>query len=109
MITYELNWSLEGRLFDKAWCWTILQALNDCNAEHGAFFAEPVYQRFVEYRSCILELRARTEAGELLSAESVAVLAQISRGSDKKSGLATELKDGLGAYVSSYLQARTIA
>src|ERR1700674_5045514 len=77
IITYDLNWVLEGRPLDRNWVDTFLKTLNECNAEHGALFAEPVYQRFCEYHACLLDLRRRTGEGEILKEEHLSGLIRV--------------------------------
>jgi hypothetical protein len=108
MISYDLNWVLENRPLDREWADSFLKTLNECNAEHGVLFAEPVYQRFTEYRACVLELRRRTGEGEILKEQDLNALIRVSAGTKERSGLGTELKDGLGAYLPTYLEARSV-
>ena len=104
MITYDLNWNLEKRPLDGAWGDAFLRELNACNAQHGVFFAQPVYLCFVEYRKSLLELHRRASAGEVLQPADLNTLVKISIGEPGRAGLATALKDGLGAYLPDDLQ-----
>jgi hypothetical protein len=105
MIKYDLNWNLERRPINLEWTAAFLRELNTCNAKHGVFFAEPVYRRFVEYREALVALHQRATASEPLTPEDVSQLVRIAVGENNRPGLATALKDGLGAYLSDHLWA----
>jgi hypothetical protein len=105
LITYDLNWALEGKQPDRNWVAIFLRELNECNAEHGVFFSESVYIRFVEYRLCLANIAQRSREGGEVSQEDINRLADLAKGTDETPGLATALKDDLGSYVRIHLQA----
>ncbi|MGA2168844.1 MAG: hypothetical protein ABSG62_11575 [Terracidiphilus sp.] len=104
-ITYDLNWMLEGKKPDQNWVAEFLHELNECNADHGVFFSQSVYLRFVEYRACLADIAQRSRNGEEISLRDVDRLVALAAGTDGKPGLATALKDDLGSYVRIHLQA----
>jgi hypothetical protein len=99
MISHGLNWRLEGKPVDASWADGFLEDLNACNAAHGAFFSQAVYEKFFAYRSCLLEIRRRAGSGEPLGERDLLVLEAIASGVDGQPGLGTVIKDDLGSYV----------
>jgi hypothetical protein len=104
LITYDLNWRLEGKTLDGDWSAAFLRKLNTCNAEHGVFFSESVYKPFVEYRACLVDIVERSRKTQEISEQEVQRLATLSTGTAGRPGLATALKDDLGSYVRIDLQ-----
>lgn len=107
LITYDLNWQLEGKEPDKQWSADFLRELNACNAEHGVFFSQAVYARFVEYRGCLVGIAERARSSGQVSLDDVQRLATLAAGSPDSPGLATALKDDLGSYIRIHLQVGT--
>jgi hypothetical protein len=104
IITYDLNWKLEGKHADAQWSMVFLRELNACNAEHGVFFSESVYTRLVEYRACLVGIAERARASGEVSEDDLQRLATLSAGKPNTPGLATALKDDLGSYIRIHLQ-----
>jgi len=104
MITYDLNWLLERKQLDRSWAAEFLRELNVCNAEHGVFFSQPVYERFVEYRACLAGIVEGSRISGEISMPEVERLANLAKGTNGHPGLATALKNDLGSYVRINLQ-----
>jgi len=104
IITFDLNWLLEGKSVDAKWSSAFLRELNSCNAEHGVFFSQSVYEHFVKYRRCLVEIDTRARAGQSITHEDLGKLEQLSAGANHQPGLATALKDDLGSYISHNLR-----
>jgi hypothetical protein len=104
IITYDLNWSLEGKQADHPWITEFLHELNECNSDHGVFFSESVYTHFNEYRACLVEIAQRSKEGETIPPRDVLRLTALLRG-EGRPGLSTVLKDDLGSYIWNIMQA----
>jgi hypothetical protein len=104
VITYDLNWVLEGKRLDGSWSVEFLRELNVCNADRGAFFSEFVYKHFAEYRACLANIANGSRRGEEVSAQDVQRLNDLVLGTAQKPGLATALKDDLGSYLQNILK-----
>jgi hypothetical protein len=103
-VTYDLNWGLEGKQFDRSWSLEFLRELNACNAEHGVFFSQPVYERFAEFRTFLADTTKHSKQGEEISEDDRRGLEEQLFSTTKKSGLGTVLKDDLGSYIQINLK-----
>jgi hypothetical protein len=98
LLTYGRNWVIEGKPRDVEWSREFLRKLNECNAECGVFFSQPVYERFHAYRTALSEIADKLAVGTAVTAEEHQRLERISAGEDGKPGLGTQLKADLGSY-----------
>jgi hypothetical protein len=96
------NWLYEGKRTDGAWAAKLYNDLNECHAEYGALFSQPVYEAFCDVR---LEARQLAEtygpggAGKEVPNEAAKELDKIwSQGRCGRGSLAAELKNDLGSY-----------
>jgi hypothetical protein len=106
-ISYERNWLLEQRPFDLSWAETFLRELNACNAEHGVFFSQQVYEPFFEYRSRLLLVLAHLRSGNEVGEDKISSLIEVSSTGiqGKLLALGTAMKDDLGSYMKVAVQA----
>ena len=104
LVTYDLNWRLEGERQDAEWAVQFLRALNECNAQHGVFFSQPVYEAFGAYRACLADIRTKMHASTDLQPGDLERLIVLATGTKGKLGLATAMKDDLGSYISPGLR-----
>lgn len=106
-ISYERNWLLEQRLFDLSWAEAFLRELNACNAEHGVFFSQQVYEPFFEYRGRLLLILARLRSGKEVGQTEINGLIEVSSAGleGKMLALGTAMKDDLGSYMKVAIQA----
>lgn len=65
IVTHDFNRRLEGQSPDTEWA-AFLRALNECNAQHGVFFSQLVYETFGTYRACLVELHRKGASGTAL-------------------------------------------
>jgi hypothetical protein len=99
MLTYDLNWQIEGRTLDKEWAREFLLEINKCNAEYGVFFSERVYEEFHEFRETVIKIETKLSKAEDIT-QDVSALGTIAL------RLGTRLKDDLGSYASTVFQLR---
>lgn len=99
-ITYERNWLLEEKPFDLAWAETFLTELNVCNAEHGVFFSQKVYDPFFEFRNRLLTILAKLRADTPVDRTDIDSLIEVSTfGVEGALSMATAMKNELGSYM----------
>jgi hypothetical protein len=105
-ISYERNWLIEEKALNEEWATSFLTALNACNAEHGVFFSQRVYDPFFEYRTRLMEIVRRAKMGESINQEDVDRLVEVStNGIGQMKSLAAAMKDDLGSYMRVVIQA----
>lgn len=102
---YWQHWCYDNRPLDNEWANSFLKELYECSEQCGAFFSEPVYRRFHEFRShlriILRELEQKREVGRY----QIEMLDKIWFGDQIDGpGLATELKNDLGSYQLSVIQ-----
>jgi hypothetical protein len=105
MLTYDLNWQIEGKELDKEWAREFLAKLNKCNADYGVFFSQPVYSKFFEFREAVIAIEGKLSKDEDVTQE-IKALGRIAAGEGSSPGLGTLLKDDLGSYASTVFQLR---
>lgn len=105
-ISYERNWVLEQKAFDLSWAETFLRELNACNAEHGVFFSQQVYDPFYEFRDRLLLILAHLRSGNEVGQDEINSLFEVSSiGLNGNMALSTAMKDDLGSYMRVAIQA----
>jgi hypothetical protein len=105
LMIYERNRLVEEQPFDAQWAAEYLAAINACNAEHGVFFSQPVYQAFYQYRERLVEILKAARAGRQITPKDVDRLVEVSTtGVGSTTSLAAAIKDDLGSYTRVVIQ-----
>ena len=104
MLKFDLNWQLEGKPLNHEWAREFLVSLNECNAEYGVFFSQPVYSEFHKFREAVSAIDQKTSRGESVSEDDLKLLETIAIGENSEPGLGTLLKADLGSYASTVFQ-----
>lgn len=104
MLTYDLNWQIEGKVMDQEWAKQFLIKLNECNAEYGVFFSQSVYSKFYQFRSALIDIERKLSNDENIVRADIEALATIAVGDSSNPGLGTLLKDDLGSYMPTVFQ-----
>lgn len=103
-IHYETNWTLEGKPKTREWAKEYVAALNEVNLEAGLYFSQALYTKFFALRRLLYEAVNETEPGaEVLDPLPIRLVVY---GGNGEPGMSTHLKDDLGSYRFSLLQAR---
>jgi hypothetical protein len=105
-ITYETNWVLDQKLKTGAWAQDYLNELNTLNLDAGAFFSEPLYQKFNALRTELVEAARNTRPDQQVADECVNSIRSIVYGADGP-GMATHEKNDLGSYQSPVISRKT--
>jgi hypothetical protein len=105
LITYTTNWGIAQNPRNLEWVKSFLAALNECNVETGIFFSERVYKKFFDLRAALIKLEQKMSTGQALDEQDFWLPDRICLGSDGEAGLSTYLKDDLGSYGNTAIQA----
>ena len=104
VLTYTSNWNIEGKPHDASWVSGFLSAINECHAEIGVYFSQPVYEKFCELRKALVTLEEKSKSGGKITQQDVDEVSIIFSGCDGLLGLATHLKNDLGSYGYAAIQ-----
>lgn len=103
-LAHTINWNIEGKPHDTDWVSGFLSEINQCNAEIGVYFSQPVYEKFHELRTTLVQLEKKSKSGSEITQQDVDDVSDIFKGQDQTPGLATHLKNDLGSYRYAAIQ-----